>query len=430
MKNIRKATAALIAASAMAASSVMAVPNMVISSPTISSGGTANVEMTFQADGTVSGFDFMLTFDDANLTATAACNPTILSGGGNNAAVVCSVVGNTVSVLIVAPVVFPIPTFPAGDISLGFINFASGAAPVGTYPIPVLNDNYFDTAGGAVAGTANTDGVITINAGPVAAYDSTPAPGSTLNFGPALAGSGNLTSALSITNNGDAGSTLTTTCTLSGADAAQFAVDASLSAMIAQGASVNGNVTCNDPGIGNDATFTASLDCAHNGSAPGSPVSYPLSCVYNPPFAQITPTPADGTTRNIFVSGFGASGNTSVTFAEISSDGVDGTVDCVISGADAGLFAVTAPTFPAPVASGGSVQVTVNGTEPGTGLAVAAALDCAIGDGVGGTSNVSFPLGFIVQAQVVPTMSQIGMILMGLFLAGVGFMTLRRKATV
>lgn len=420
----------LVSTSLLACAGVaIAQPAAVIGTGNGQPGNTVSISVDYVGTGSgVVGVQFDVDAS-ADFGSISAIDLTNCGGTLNGASITCADQGS--GVVRLAGFQGALQEIPDG--SLGTIGYTIDGAvvPPATIDLLVAGEVYSDAALGSVPPNGSVDGVINVTSGPQPAYTSTPAAGSTFNFGPALAGSGNLSSSLTITNSGEVGSTLNTTCTLSGADAGQFSVDASLSAAIAQGASVNGNVTCNDPGIGNDGTFTASLDCAHDGTSPASPVSYPLSCVFNPPFAQINPTPTDGTPRNIVVAGLGASGNTSVTFTETSNDGVDGAVSCSISGADAGLFTITAPAaFPATVVSGGSVQVTVNGTEPGTGGAVAAALDCSIDDGVGGTSNVSFPLGFIVQPQVVPTMSQIGMILMGLFLAGVGFMTLRRKATV
>ncbi len=292
-------------------------------------------------------------------------------------------------------------------LTLNDVGFGSGAPPVG-----------------------NSDGTITISAGPVGLYGSTPAPGATLTFGPVLGGSPAPTQSITINNDGgDPGSTLTGTCALSGPDAGTFTITTDGAFSIAQGgAGDTETVSC---ATGVNGTFTASLDCSHDGSN-ASPASYPLTCTVNPPFANVVPTPANGTQRTILVPAIGGMGNTSVTFNETENNGVDGSIDtCSISGVDAAQFTVTAPAaFPATVPAGGSVQVTVNGVEPGTGMPVAAALDCTLGDGIGGTTAVSFPLQFLVQPQVVPTLNQWAMILMGLFLAGAGFFTLRPQGSV
>ena len=50
----------------------LAAPNVVISSTNVGAGGTAVIDMTFEADGVVAGFDFEFTFDDTQFTGTPA----------------------------------------------------------------------------------------------------------------------------------------------------------------------------------------------------------------------------------------------------------------------------------------------------------------------------------------------------------------------
>lgn len=380
--------------------------------------GTATVDVTLDFDTmgvTVQGYGINTTYDNTQLVYVSCVSSATTCddlGGGNSGTINIGSIG--------APGANPIVT----------LTFNTAATPVGMYNIESAGATYVD-AGFADQPLPVATGVINVTAGPQPAYTSTPTGGSTLTFGPALGGSGNLMNSLSISNTGDAGSSMDATCTLSGADAGQFSVSGGAITGLAMGASSQVDVTCTDPGIiGAAQTFNASLDCAHNASNVATPQSYPLSCTYNPPFANVVPTPANGTQRTILVPAIGGMGNTSVTFNESENNGVDGSIDtCSISGVDAAQFTITAPAaFPATVPAGGSVQVTVNGVEPGTGMPVAAALDCTLGDGIGGTTAVSFPLQFLVQPQVVPTLNQWAMILMSLFLAGVGFFTLRRKA--
>ncbi|MCF6318514.1 MAG: choice-of-anchor D domain-containing protein [Proteobacteria bacterium] len=129
---------------------------------------------------------------------------------------------------------------------------------------------------------------------PGPAYDSTPAPNSAIAFGSALAGSGDLTQSVTITNIGDVGTDLNTICTIVGGDAARFSVDVSLTAAITQGgAGAIGDVTCLDGVAG---ALASTLSCTHDGTAVGaaSPVEYALSCEFTPPGqAQYASTPAD-----------------------------------------------------------------------------------------------------------------------------------------
>ena len=129
----------------------------------------------------------------------------------------------------------------------------------------------------------------TITAGPQPAYASNPAPGTPINFGPTEEGDPDPATALSITNSGDPGTTLTGTCGVTG-DPQISVVDGAFSVMQGAGADVQ-TISCDASAEGN---YSATVSCTHNGSN-ASPAEYAVTCEITPPGeAVFASTPAPG----------------------------------------------------------------------------------------------------------------------------------------
>ena len=181
-----------------------------------------------------------------------------------------------------------------------------------------------------------------------------------------------------------------------------------------------------------DMTCTYDID---NSAAPGDETAtYGLQCDLRVGESSVSAGLPDMTPVNITVGGFGGSGTSrAIPFTETNNEGVDGSVSCLLTGGDAGVFTISPASAIDPssatVVAGTTTNVTVSGTEPGG--PVDAQLVCTITDDasakIGGGSVYTYPLGFNVVPLVVPTLSQWGMILMALSLLGFASYRLRRR---
>jgi len=201
--------------------SALAAPSVTVGNDSIAAGGSATIAMLFEADGTVTAFDFRYTFDDTQFSATPACVGSLDTTGTANAGVACSVVGNEVRILVSGASEFPVPPLTSGPHSLGSVSFQSLAnTPATNYPLAISQENYFDANGTGVTPTASTDGVITV-LGP--AYTSNPAPGP-IDLGTVIQNAAIPPVEVVIDNVGAAGSTLVGSCSIT-ANSTVFSVD-------------------------------------------------------------------------------------------------------------------------------------------------------------------------------------------------------------
>jgi len=256
--------------SGLMASTALAAPNVIIGDDSINIGNAATIDLTFQADGVVAGLDFTFSFDDAQFTATPSCVASLPTTGAA-ASVVCSVVGNTVKVLVSAPLAFPVPTILTGDQSLGTISFQSAVAvPVASYPLAITEENYFDINAVGVTPTASTDGTITVNAGPQPFFNTTPANVS-------LSGQISTTLETNVVvdnNGGEAGSSLDYTCTETSDPDNKFTISGETAKVIGTTETGTIAVACDSSVIG---SWSGNVECTHNGSNT-SPMNVPLAC--------------------------------------------------------------------------------------------------------------------------------------------------------
>jgi hypothetical protein len=229
-----------------------------------------------------------------------------------------------------------------------------------------------------------------------AVFASTPAPGA-IDMTPGDAvpeGSPNPTSPLTFFNNADPGDTnLSIACSLAGDPQITVAPDISGGIVIAGGGSSGVTFTCDATTAGNyAATYTCPYDTDGVEGDDGS-AQYSVTCDVRTAAADVVPNPADGTPL-MGLADAGGSFVYNVMFTEVNDEGIDGSLDnCSL--ADGTNFAITSPTFPATISAGGSVTVTVTGTDPDDGsTSVSDTLNCTYFDSdnteVG--TDVSYPL--------------------------------------
>lgn len=137
-----------------------AAPNLVVSSATGTQGTSVNITVDFIADGTVAGLQFDLEFDDTNLDIFA--NKVTKPPSWPASVIFQKSNPSNKIVRIVAGDLTPQP------LANGTVTFSVDIKPGATvkaYNLTLMNVSYSDTAANSVAGTANTNGVLTVTAG-------------------------------------------------------------------------------------------------------------------------------------------------------------------------------------------------------------------------------------------------------------------------
>ena len=141
-----------------------AAPTVIIGTDSISPGDSATINLVLQSDGTVSGLDFKVEFDNTEFSGTPSCVSGLPTDTGSaQAAVTCAAIGNQIYVFVNPPYEFPVPQIAAGSQSLGSITFQSQpTTPVASYDLTSQGEKYFDSASAALSGTPPTDGSIDV----------------------------------------------------------------------------------------------------------------------------------------------------------------------------------------------------------------------------------------------------------------------------
>jgi len=172
-------------------------------------------------------------------------------------------------------------------------------------------------------------------------------------------------------------------------------------------------------------TYSCSYDVDGDGEADGT-ATYTVNCAVRAAESEVTPTPVDGTTVNIYAP-LGGAGQGNVLFSEVLDEDVDGTLnDCYLD--DDTYFSILSPaSFPQTISSGASVEVLVEGMGTPDGLATSTTLYCDYTDSQNESTQVSWPLAVVVLAAGIPTLSTWGLMLMILSLLGLGGLVIRRK---
>jgi len=195
---------------------------------------------------------------------------------------------------------------------------------------------------------------------------------------------------------------------------------------VAPMASTSVTFSCSTAAVG-AYTGTYSCDYDEDGDAASDgTASYTVNCGVRAAASDITESPTSGSSLR-FVVPINGTGQTSVSFAEILDEGVDATIDSC-SMADGSVLSVVT-TMPATVASGTTVNVTVEGTDPFDGsTSVTDTLTCIYEDSVSGDPvTVSWPITMTIQTAAIPTLSSWGLMLMILTMLGLGGIVIRRK---
>jgi len=264
-----------------------------------------------------------------------------------------------------------------------------------------------------------------------AVYASSPASGATIDMTPpgddALVGSADPTSVLQITN--DAAELNDRDLALSNC---AFAGSAEITATpvlspLAPGLSTFVTFTCDTTAAG---AFTGTYSCSYDENGDDvidGTATYTVNCGVRDPESDAVVTPASGTALTITVP-VGGSGQTSVRFSEIMSEGADGSLDgCSLDNTTYHSI-VSSTTYPQAIPSGGFLDVVVQGNNPGDPLLVSSAvLTCTYSDSDSEAAEVSWPIDIVVRAEAIPTLSVGGLLAMVLTLLGLGGIALRRR---
>ena len=262
-----------------------------------------------------------------------------------------------------------------------------------------------------------------------AIYASTPAPGATIDMTPpgddVPAGTPVADSVLSISNaatDPNDRDLALMTCGFTGSVEITATAPGSLS--LAPGASTDVTFSCDSAAAG---AYTGTYSCSYDedgDTVDDGPADYTVNCGVRAAAADILESPISGTALSILVP-INGTGTTSVSFAEILDEGIDATIDtCAFATAVFGVVTV----IPADVLAGGSTQVDVTGTDPGTGeISFTDTLTCTYTDTDSTPGTASWPITMSVLAQPIPTLSVWGLMLMILTLMGLGGMVIRSR---
>ena len=175
---------------------------------------------------------------------------------------------------------------PAGKFTLSgdTTSFAVAKGSTGTVTVACdssaiggpFNDTMSCTHDGSNTGPAAIPLSCTVTAGPEPAYTAVAAG---LTMVATEQGDTDPTGSVAITNTGDATTTLTGTCTLTGPDAQITVSNGAFS--VAEGAAAHSVAVACDASAEGD--YTNTLSCTHNGTNVAPPATYPVTCSVGPP---------------------------------------------------------------------------------------------------------------------------------------------------
>jgi hypothetical protein len=198
-----------------------------------------------------------------------------------------------------------------------------------------------------------------ITAGPEPSFSSTPAPG-TIDLGPVDEGSAAPTQNISISNNGDPGTTLTGTCSFTAGDTGVITLTSDGAFSVLQGGAADiQTVSCS---TANEGAFSATLTCPHNGSN-GPNALFTVNCTIDPPPApEYSSVPAIGATLD-----FGGTATEegdpdptdSISITNTGDPGSELDATCTDSVDPDGVFTVSGGVITDLLPTGGAQVVTV-----------------------------------------------------------------------
>ena len=223
-----------------------------------------------------------------------------------------------------------------------------------------------------------------------AIYSSDPADGSTVEMtasfdgGEAVVGESIPDSDLVITNTAVAGSyDLAVQCDVNGPAPVGITVDPIPATTLVPGASTSTTFSCSSATAG---FYELDYVCDWTTEGEGLPeiplstgsATYTYNCDVREAESDVSTSPASGSTITELAQP-GGSATYDIVFTENNGEGADGVLEtCSLT--DGTDFTITAPTFPADIPSGGSVTVTVEGTDPGDVESITDTLTCEYRD--------------------------------------------------
>jgi hypothetical protein len=245
-----------------------------------------------------------------------------------------------------------------------------------------------------------------VNTAGAAVYGSSPvAPGGTIDFTPgddAIVGTdppdqtNNIENTTTDVNDND----LWVECSLSPNAAISETTDNN-GFFIAPDSSRPATFTCDASTAGNySTTYTCDYGVDGTESTGAGTATYDVVCDVSEAVSDVSVDPASGETLTTVVS-TGGTGTFHVTFTENADEGVDGElIICELD--DGSVFSITSPdSFPVDIPAGGSVWVTVEGTDPGDTEIIEDVLRCTYSDSDSEGTDVVYNL--VMQIGEVAT---------------------------
>ena len=176
----------------------------------------------------------------------------------------------------------------------------------------------------------------------------------------------------------------------------------------------------------NPGSFSDTYTCGYTGTESDGDAVYTVNCGVRDAESDISESPSSGTPLSISVP-LGGTGQTSVLFTEILVEGESGTLHgCWFD--DGQYFSVLTSIADETVDSGESVEVVVQGTDPGTGVAQSSdTLNCNYSDSDNEQTEVSWPVTLNILPAAIPTLSTWGLLALILTMMGLGGIIIRRK---
>ena len=333
----------LVLISMLYVSQVFAQPGILIADTSGSLGTVVPVTAKYLGDGTDSALNFDLVYDETKLTPSNCVGSNLTTTTATTTVTLCSFIApNIVRVLI--------QNFSGGNIvgqaagseeTIITVDFTIGAAVALGDSALTLSSVNFAPSGADGSATGNSTPVVEIILeGPI--YTSDVVSGTDLTFATGvIAGGTGPSDSIDITNTGTAGTTLTGSCALSGADAGSYSITPAGGAFSVDdgAAAATISVACD---ASTDGTFVASLDCTHNEN--GDTEAYALSCTIDPPlptytadstaltFAPLVETTAPASTGTLDLTNTGDAGSQLAGTCSITNE-VGGSAFSVTGGA-------------------------------------------------------------------------------------------------
>jgi len=346
--NIKHGLIGFIAIAALQGSVALAAPAVEVSSGSGQFGSGTPVQITVEWDGVaaVVGAQFDITYDNTQLTPNITNACTSVNWG-------CSVFSPGTLRFVSSIVVSGIP-----DEVIGTIAFDISSAAINVYPLTVTNQQFGDIGEQPVPPSGTVNGQVEVTSGPQPSFSSVPAPG-VINLGPVNQGAAAPTQNISISNNGQATSTLTGTCAM-GAGDTEITLTSDGAFSVLQGAAADVQTVSCSTAVAD--TYSRTLTCPHNGTN-GPNAVYTVNCTVNPPPApEYSSNPAIGVELD-----FGGvateQGDTDPTDSiSITNSGDTGTnlnVTCTDSNDPSGVFSVSNGVISNLLPTGGARVVTV-----------------------------------------------------------------------